>query len=247
MKIITPNKNQILSVLGLPHSGTTIVSNFLNSMNNGFCLSEPHWILLSNPKQLTFDKVKNLRFKNVNDILPSIKKKLNNDDKFDFGGVKETFRPQDKNIKRHLDIIANRSDILFFVFRNPKFLYNSFKKLAKNINRNPMPISRLIPDYNNLYEVVKETKDKAVIIKLEDFCRAGNKNITKFVNDKAKGKIKITGPFQLNKTNYKYGNNVANNSNTIKKPNTDLSLLSQSEIETINKELMPIYKAISKL
>ena len=93
-------EKKVISVLGLPHSGTTIVSNTFNSMENGFCLSEPHWILLSNPKQLTFDKLGHFNFNGIDDIMSGIRKRITNDE-FCFGGVKETYRPQDKVVKKY--------------------------------------------------------------------------------------------------------------------------------------------------
>ena len=34
-------------IVGLPRSGTTIVASLFNSLEDGFCLGEPHWFIES--------------------------------------------------------------------------------------------------------------------------------------------------------------------------------------------------------
>ena len=235
MHINLPRKS-ILSVLGLPHSGTTIISNTFNSMDNGFCLSEPHWIFLSNQKALTYDKVNDLKFNNPVEILSNIKNRINIDDKYDFGGVKETYRPQDPKMNSFFDSILINSDIMIIVFREPKALYNSFKKLSGN----PMPLDRLFFDYNKLYSLANSIENK-VIICLEDFSNAGNEGAINYINKKSNNMFTISGQFNLKKTNFKYGNAIANISNSLKPPNSDHSLLTKNEIIKIDAELLEKY------
>jgi hypothetical protein len=242
MRIIPQENKKVLSVLGLPHSGTTIISNTFNSMKNAFCISEPHWILLSNPKAFRSDKIGKLGQKNINDIMPAIKRKLDSSN-FDFGGVKETYRPQDPKVKKYLDKTIAESDILVFVFRHPKALYNSFKKVAKQHNRNFMPVDRLLYDYNAFYNAVNEVKKikPCITLTLEDYCSSGNNGALSFINKRANGVIKVVGNLKLTPTNYIYGNTVANQSKKIQAPNLNMGLVTDEEHDIIDKEVMPIY------
>lgn len=247
MKIIPHTTKKVLSVLGLPHSGTTIVSNILNSIDNGFCISEPHWIMLSNPKQIKFDKIKSLDFKNIDDIMPAILRRLAKDSQYDFGGVKETYRPQDPKFKKYLDKILLNSNITVFVFRHPKANYNSLKALSKNPEKNYLPVSRFIPDYNDFYnEFINYKKDKCIII-LENLGKGGDKNAITYFNKQSKNIFTLIDDFQLKTTDFIYGNKVAHKSKNINPPNMKTNLLTKQEHDIIEIELMPIYNRIVKL
>lgn len=248
MRIVSQEKKKIISVLGLPHSGTTVVCNIFNSMNNAFCISEPHWILLSKPKDLRFDKIGSLsNSNNVNQIMDSVLEKLFNS-KYDFGGVKETFRPTRPEITDFLNRVVNKSDILVFVIRDPKAHYNSLKATTAGTNRNPIPIDRITNDTIKLEEKINQIdKNKRIILKIEDLCNAGNRGAINYINNRSNGIIDIRGDFVLNPTNYIYGNHLANRSNKIKGPNMSTKLLTQQDIKYIDKEIMPIYNRIAKL
>lgn len=242
MKIIPQNSKKILSVLGMPHGGTTIVGNIFNSMDNAFCLSEPHWALISNPGAIRFDKAHGLNFKTPDDILPSIRKKLNSDGTLQFAGLKETFRPKEKRMKKYFERMLN-SDIVIFVFREPRAHYNSFKVMSKHHKRKPMPLEYMIDTFNSLYETVQSTQNSMVIV-LEDLCAAGNDGAMQYINGRSGELFKIHGTFAIKPTNYIYGNARANRSNKIAAANVATDLLTDEEIKTLNKELRPKYEKI---
>jgi len=195
---------------------------------------------------LTFDKVKNLELKNAKQIMRKIKNKVVSS-QFDFGGVKETYRPQDKNMKLYFDHIINMSDIVAFVVREPKALYNSFKLEAKRAQRKrPMPLARLFADYKSLYDQITKNIDKSVVFTLEDFCNAGNTGIKNYIRNKSGDNINIKGKFELHPTDYKYGNSVANRSKKIMPPNINISLLSGQEKRQVNNELYSIYTQLAE-
>lgn len=241
MKIININ-NKIISVLGMPHSGTTILCNTLNSMENGFCLSEPHWALQTKPFKLRCDKAGRLHMPNADSVFNSIKNKVKNDKMYDFGGVKETYRPRNKKINKYLDKTMNESDIVFFIFREPKALMNNFKKISGGY----MPIERLLFVYNKLIEASQNCKN-AINIILEDYCDAGNKNAIQYLNSRSSNLLKIEGEFNLKPTSYIYGDPVANSSKHLKAANRNISQVTKKEKEIINKELFPKYQYIRKI
>ena len=206
-------------------------------MDNAYCLSEPHWILLSKPAALTFDKISTLNYNDINDILPAIKKHLKNNKQFNYGGVKETYRPLSKEMRPYLDLTIQNSDIIVFILRNPLALYNSFKKISVN----PMPISRLEHDYNMLVKEINNCKNQHFTLILEKLCAAGNDGAIQYINQQSNNILKIVGDFKLNPTDYKYGNHIANKSKQINKANTSINLLTNEEKQYIQNNLMPLY------
>jgi len=244
MKIETQKNKQLFSVLGLPRGGTTIVCNILNSLDNGFCLCEPQWIYLTNPKSITFDKLKNLNCNNADSVFRATRQRLNNDDTFSIGGIKETFRPDDGKMKPYISKMMNKSNVLVFVFREPKALYNSYKLLSKQHNRNFMPMDKFLADYNQLLNAVKNTNKDKIVLGLEKLCNAGNAKSIAYFNERAKDMWRIKGDFVLRKPNFKYGNPQANNSTKIAKANMDMSLLTRDEKKTLNEKLKDEFEAI---
>ena len=248
MKIVPQDSKKIICVLGIPHAGTTIVCNIFNSMENAFCLSEPHWTLLSNPNKLRFDKARGLRFKTPDQVLPKITAKLAADASLQFAGVKETYRPKEPRMKKFFaQMLA--SDIVVIVFREPKAHYNSLKLMSKRHNRNPMPLQYMINSFNSIYDAAIEAykSGNGVLVLLEDLCAAGNKGAIKYINDRSGNLLRVLGPFEIKPTNYIYGNNKANNSKAIAKANTAINLLTPDEIKRINQDLLPKYQAIREL
>jgi hypothetical protein len=235
--------NKVISVLGLPHSGTTIACNTFNSMKNGFCLSEPHWILLSNPGQLTFDKLIHFKFNGIDDLMSGVKRRVESDS-FLFGGVKETYRPQDPKMLKYLNHVIDNSDIIVAVFREPKALFESFIRLAKSMNRNSyMPVERLIYDYNHYFNKIKSLNKPVVKLTLEQFCDAGSSGVLSYINSRSEA-FKAEGNYVVNKTNYRYGNASANTSARLKPSNKSFSLLSSDEVKVIDRELKDKYLSI---
>ena len=245
MIIVPQESKKLISVLGLPRSGTTIVCNIFNSMDNAFCLSEPHWTLITNPSALRLDKT-NINFTTPESVIPQVLAKLKKDDSLKFAGIKETFRPQDRAMRKHINRLLH-ADIVVFVVREPKAHYNSFKVLSKSHNRNFMPLKNMINMFNALYDTIKKHKDKSSTIILEDLCDANNNKAISYMNSRANNMFAINGPFKLNKTNYIYGNPKANNSNKLAKANMATNLLLPDEIQILNKELLPKYNEIKAL
>ncbi len=246
MRIIPQDKKKIVSVLGLPNSGTTIVCNILNSMDNAFCISEPHWATLSRPQHVRFDKVGSFKISGVAGIMNEVQKKLKENKQYNFGGVKETFRPFDERVNKCLNKIIDESDIVVYVLRDPKAHYNSLKKTTVGTSRNPVPIERIVNDIKKFEKSIKRTKNK-VILTVEGVCKAGNAGVIQYINQKAGGLLKVEGPFRLKKTDYIYGNNVANRSNKIIPANMSTQFLTGQDIRAVESGIVPTYNRILKM
>lgn len=248
MKIVQQNRGKIISVLGMPHGGTTIVCNIFNSMENAFCLSEPHWTLLSNPSALRLDKVRGLSFKAPDEILPAIQAKLDSDDSLNFAGLKETYRPKEPRMKPYFAKML-ASDIVVLVFRDPKAHYNSLKVMSKRHNKNPMPLSYMVNSFDSLYDVAIKAHDNGngILISLEDLCAVGNQGAIQYINNRAGNILQVHGKFEIKPTNYIYGNPKANRSKNIAPANTATNLLTPDEIKEIDQTMSQKYGEIRKL
>jgi len=235
MKIVKQEKKKIISVLGAPHTGTTIVNNILNSMDNAFCISEPHWVLCKNRKKLKLDKIKNINFTDKNDFMEGLAKKLHKSG-YDFGGVKETYRHGENKLKQIYQKIINMSDIVIFVYRDPAALYNSQKKIRpeRSDDANARAIKGMMFNFEKQYELMKSCENKAVNIVLEDLCGAGNNKAIKYLNTVFAGKAQFEGPFSLHKTDFIFGNPQANRSNNLRPANMDTSLVTNKERRKLN-------------
>ena len=177
MRLITDIEKTFISVVGLSSSGTTIVNNIFESMDNGFCISEPHWVLLTKPKKARFGKVGNLNYVNVPNIIPAIKEKLFNS-LYDFGGIKETYRPFEARMKPIYELMLNQSNIVIFVFRNPIYLLNSYK--AKNGVR--ASTGYFMKNYKVLYQTMRSYNKNKICIISERLCQAGNNGVIEYLN-----------------------------------------------------------------
>lgn len=241
MRITPLDSKKVISVLGPPHSGTTLVCNILNSMDNAFCLSEPHWAKITNPKHVKFDKVKNLTISNPNSFMTDLKDSLNKN-KYQFGGVKETFRPFEVRMSQVLENIRDISDEIIFVLRDPFAHYNSLKKITSKNNQNPVPVTRMATDLKSLLQYMKKTPNKTIVT-IEDICQAGNDGFIPYFNKKSK-RIKIEGKFQLIPTNFIYGNPQANKSKSISGPNMSKDQLNQQDLDFLTEKVVPLYQKI---
>jgi len=239
MKIIKQDRKKIICVLGAPHSGTTVINNILNSMENAFCISEPHWVIQRNIKKLKLDKISNINFKSHNDFMKGLKKRLQ-ESQYDFGGVKETYRFGEKSMEQPYKTILEMSDIIVFVYRKPTALYNSQKKIRPNCNEasNTKATQGLVNNFKKQCAVMSAYQEKAVNIVLEDLCTASNVRAIEYLNKVFEGKAEFTGKFVLNKTNFIFGNPKANHSKKLLPANMNISLVSEKE----KKQLQPASK-----
>jgi len=233
----------IVSVLGVPNSGTTIVNNTLNSMQNGFCISEPHWILRLQRKQLKLDKAGNIRFTSADDFMDGVAQRVR-ESRFEFGGVKETYRPFDGRMKNIYEKVLAASDLVIVTFRDPAALYNSHKSSSKNkTGTNIGAVQKLHDIYKASRALLDQYSDKAVPLVLEDYCRAGDAGAIEFLNKTLKGKAKVRGKFALQRTKFIFGNDKANKSVHISPPNMDVKLVTPDEHKAL-QIIYPIYNEL---
>jgi hypothetical protein len=241
MRLVPHSNKKIVSVVGLPHSGTTIVCNIINSMDNAFCLSEPHWAKLSKPGDVRYGKLNDLTIDNVENFMSRIQNALKNS-AFHFGGVKETYRPFAEGMTQVFENIQKKSDVVIFVVREPLPHYNSLKAVTANTKRNPIPVDRMLSDHISLLNYINNTPNR-VLIKIEDLCNEGDTGFIPYFNKISK-ELKIEGKFSLKPVDFIYGNHIANKSKNIKKPNMSQQHLSKSDIIYLQENVVPLYQQI---
>jgi hypothetical protein len=177
-------------ILGLPNSGTTIVASFFNSLDDGFCICEPHWYVeRGNPiDQVGPDccgKVAEMwplaNVKDIREIYPLFVLPAVTIGGFHLGGYKETWRNDDLS---HKLLRAYLSRVDFFVL-----VHRRLDRPLKRLGDNP----------------------KAVNVDYETF-RADPLG---HVNTALAGRFEIEGPVVLKPTGWTFGDSRANQSTEV--------------------------------
>ena len=161
------NKIKII-VVGLPRSGTTVLSNYINSYKNAFCFIEPHWEFQLYKKKSFFkdNKLKGIHFlryyKNKERPLDNAINKIQK--RYDIVGFKETFRSS--IYKNFNEIIPNDELIndylknnyrLISIIRNPINVWNSYKSSNPPYGSWTADINCFIFSYKEFFEIINNS------------------------------------------------------------------------------------------
>jgi hypothetical protein len=226
------NNKQVCGIVGLPRSGTTVVSSICNSAVNAFAVVEPVWIYKSNKSNyITSDKFGTIDL--TGDVIMQIRGLLN---RFDVCAVKETFRIYEICC---VDDIFNKTDTIIAVYRDPVSAFNSWRRnnwapLYNNIDY-------FITNYERFDTLVRmaSRERQTYVIDLEKLC-VGRKE---FWNNNVVS-LPIDGELQLikNRDSVNFGDIRARDSEQIDAIATIASNnLNSHEIALLNKNLRPIY------
>jgi hypothetical protein len=229
--------NLVFGILGLPRSGTTLLNNIFNTYQNSFCISEPHWANILKPGSVRVDKI-NIDCSNNDKIYENINNLVKVESKYKVGGVKETFREHQINSANYI-LKSNYVDLVIGVFRDPVSGFNGWLRTAwKGYYISP---ENYVKSYQSLYNTLSNIKDKKVLLlRYEDICNNG----VGYINDKLNGVMGLPTINEIKKTNYTFGDPLANSGGTIKRANTNNSNITENIQNLINKNLKPIYDSI---
>jgi len=233
MKIHSKN-NLIFGIIGLPRSGTTLLSNIFNSYDNSFSLVEPKWVKDYDNNYFTTDKI------SINidcDLVESVNNLVKIEKKYNIGCIKETFRIHQKEYTDYL-ISDNRIDSIIFIFREPISNFSSWKKTKWGSYYED--VDYFIECYKNLYQTYLDQKNKHLII-YEKLCLDKNNYLNLIFKDFIFEDIQILKP-----TNFKFGDEKANSGGNIELPNSNISNLTIEEKEKINNSLKNIYNSLNE-
>lgn len=195
---------QLFIVLGLPRSGSTLLTNLINSQTKSFCVSEPLWEMDNFKKVKTFGKIKIDESYDINDIPNKIKSSLIKSE-FDFGGYKETFRHwQNKYLVPHIN---DDLDFIIRISRDPIQNYGSWKKKS-NWGKQYSDVK----DFSDCFNSLKNLEFKKIYdVQYEKIIEEG----IDYLNDVLP--IKFDNE-SLKPSHFTYGDSFANSSKNIKQP-----------------------------
>lgn len=234
MRFIVDRKD-IFGIVGLPRSGTTIVSSIFNSATNAFALVEPKWIFKSQ-KANTLSSEKFGTIDLAGDVVAQADGLLQS---FDVCAIKETFRIYEIYC---VEDILNRLDSVIAVYRDPIYTFNSWR------SNNWAPIYNSIDYFITNYErfdtaMTHLSKQRKVhYISHEGLCLGQklfwNKNVSS---------LQIEGELQLvwDRDSVNFGDIRARDSRQVDSViNASHDKLNPHEVNLINSKLRPIYDRI---
>lgn len=233
MKIHT-NNNLFFGIIGLPRSGTTLLSNIFNSYDNSFSLVEPKWAKDYNDDYFTTDKISmNLDC----DLVDFVDRLVKIEGKYNVGCIKETFRLHQKEYTDYL-IDDNRFDSIIFIFREPISNFSSWKRTKWGSYYDD--VDYFIECYSTLYQTYLNQKNKYLII-YENICLNGST----YLNSIFTG-LKFDNIEKIKSTNFKFGDEGANSGGNIKSPSFNDENITIVEKEKINTSLKKIYDLLNE-
>lgn len=194
---------RLFFVIGPPRSGTTIVASVFNSLTDGFCLGEPHWLhesLEGEDDVAAYGKVAEF-YRPVDDhmlimhtnIIPILQR-----DEFHVGGYKSTFQWFRHTCEPLLEAHIPLVDFFVVVLRDPAKTLSSQRALGWKHLR-PRSVNK---DYRRMGDLAQHPK--AVTVVLEDFVG----DPLGYLN--ARLPFQIEGPLVLDPTGHRYGDPKAN-------------------------------------
>lgn len=203
MKTNLGTKNTFF-ILGLPRGGTTIVARVFDSLEDGFCLGEPHWLYenLGSAEQ-ALGKVPGPAPTTRDAILPWIKREVQ-DEGWMLGGYKETLFRLHRGIYTLAEEHAERVAFFVIVFRSPR------QVLASQHAHGYVEEMSGVDDYRFLEALAN--RDNGIGLCFERFVE----NPLGYLNSRLP--FRIDGSLALQPTNHAYGDPRANRSRFIRPP-----------------------------
>lgn len=219
-------------LLGLPRSGTTIISNYLNSQANGYCLIEPVWGFKLGKEEVLDE----LPF-NASEVdgLIDLDRKLEEgywQSSWQFGAIKETYRPWNSELKEYYDYLFDqKKNSIIYIFRNPAENFNSLKSMRWN----PAGLDGFIPAYLELGQRALEHESPIIIY--ESFLDQKDKLLSAMLRQNIR-------PVRRIKTrSVDFGDSRANRSHSISEQPKPL-MLEDDEVQQIEAQLGDMYQQL---
>jgi hypothetical protein len=232
----------IYSLFGLPRSGTTLFAIFFNSFENGFCLFEPHWLYQREREKFAAgrskitDKAGDIELTSDPNFMRELADYLNRQEKFDLGGVKETFGVHYHQIA---DLVTSFGcDFNLFIFREPLSLFEAWKRTGWG---HPYTDPEFfVKNYRAFFDKSKKRKENISLS-----YQAFSDDPRDYMVSRLKEFLAIEGELSLRPVaGIEYGDERARQSLGVEPPRQTHDLLSESEIKLITSELEPIYQVV---
>jgi hypothetical protein len=173
MENLKVDSKKIISILGLPRQGTTLISGIFNTPRNSFSAVEPHWSKICGREISSGNKIPHdvLFGQHPSQVIPRLKQFLHGSDTLEVCTIKETYRITEKECCNYL-LESNSVDIYLFIFRNPIYGFNGWKKARWDdwYNQSQNYIACYEHLYNDSLKLENEGK-KVCRISYEEICK----------------------------------------------------------------------------
>lgn len=236
---------KIISILGLPRQGTTLISAIFNTPSNSFSSVEPHWSKICGKEISSGNKIPPniLLGQHPAQIIPVLKSFLHESNNLGVCSIKETYRIKEKECCMFL-LNSEDVDIHLFIFRNPDFGFNGWKKVRWDNWYNQ--VENYKEGYIQLYQdsILLESKGKNVCrIKYEEICKPTvseylNSNLSKFGIEFTE-EMRETSPLDS-----VFGDPRASMGGIIGESSSSTSFLTSTELESLKEIKENIYLKI---
>jgi hypothetical protein len=208
MKTNLDHGKWLFFVVGPPRSGTTIVASLFNSLEDGFCLGEPHWLHEAEGPDAVEEACGKMaeHWRPVGEyklivhanVLPMLALPG-----YRVGGYKETYQGLrhtcEPLLAAHLPLV----DFFVVVLRDPRLVLSSLRALGWDNVR----VRDVNQDYERMGELAR--KRDAVVVVLEDFVL----DPLGYLN--ARLPFRIEGPLELKPTGHRFGDPAANEATAV--------------------------------
>jgi len=236
---------KLISIIGLPRQGTTLISGIFNSFENSFCSIEPHWAKLANKGQRmnSGEKVPDdfMYRLHPSDFVGEIKKFLL-DSRMEIGSIKETYRSHEKQCCEFL--LGNQEiDGYLFIFREPKAGFNAWRKVRwGGFYDNVDNYITSYLDLWNEFEKLKNLGRPTAVITYEKIC---GQDPSGYLSDKLKPfSIEFPSLDSIGRIGSYFGDPSASAGGKIRKSNNDYPLVRPDEIVKLRRLKEEIYDLI---
>ena len=214
--------NKTFLILGLARSGTTILCNWFNSLDNGFCISEIARLLHQrNYKKCNYDKLGDLGLKEIKNIDSKFREEMDNS-KYSLGGLKETYVPETREYIHKL--INLQFDFYLFLYREPKSIQASRKRMGWKHTA-----EMTATQFNELWNLHQQLDNVYGCI-YEDFCYYGEDYLKWILKDEAS----FDGQLIMKPSKFSLACPKGMKSTKIDEVNYDLSKLTLKDKEEID-------------
>lgn len=245
MEKLKTDGKKIISILGLPRQGTTLISGIFNTPPNSFSAVEPHWSKICGREISSGNKIPMdvLIVQPPSQVIPRLKGFLYGSDTLDVCSIKETYRITEKECCNFL-MDSEDVDIHLFIFRHPEFGFNGWKKARWDNWYNQVHNYKAC--YQELYDdsLKLEKAGKNVCrIKYEEICKP---TVSQYLTSKlSKFGVEFTSDMtRIEGTATLFGDPRASMGGAIGESSDSTAFLNSDEIEQLQQIKKNIYEII---
>jgi hypothetical protein len=230
---INIKSKKVFGILGLPRMGTTLVNNIMNSYDNSFCISEPHWSNILSPQATRSDKV-TFDIKDNNKIMTNLSNFVSNSGVYQLGGVKETYRSHQMESANFV-LNSDNVDFIIAVIRKPEFGFDAW--LRSNWRGYYIDVNNYINTVKHFYKTLDNSDKQVFWLQYETLCADGYSYLNKVFD----GHLVFDELNNIKKTNFIFGDPTANTGGSIKPPKNSLFKVNENQANLIREKLDDLY------